>query len=291
MAAPLRQRQIARATAFIEARLGDRLTISRIAQHICLSPFHFQRLFFDTVGESVSDYIRRRRLERAANAMLAQHDVRLIDLALECGFETHSAFSRAFRTHFGVTPAAFRSVRGNVNKGIGKSRPFLLPNMNKPVRIEARIVELPDMWLLYRSQEGMESGGFFPDKDSLQQQLDDLRHQAGANLLYLVGAYREGPRGFTDHAAIGCFGGLFQDKQTLRWSGEWHRIKAARWAQIHHYGHYEHLYLTWNRACQNWLPTCGLRMRDDWAFETYLAAPDNIDFSVPSAIVHIPIEA
>lgn len=291
MTVPLRQRQIARATAFIEDRLSEPLTISRIARHICLSPFHFQRLFFDAVGESVSEYIKRRRLEKAANVLLVQQDLRLIDLALECGFETHSAFSRAFKAHFGLSPASFRSAHGNVRRGLGRNRPFLLANMNRPARVDADVTELPEMWMILRNQQGMDSGSFFPDKNAVQQQLQELQNQAGNELLFLVGAFREGPRAFTDPVARGSFGGLFATRRQIGWVGDWKRIKAGKWARIQHFGNFEHLYLTWNRACQNWLPSSGWRLRDDWAFETYESRPDIIDFSQPSAIVHMPIEA
>lgn len=98
-----------RAIAFIEARLDQPLSVAQIAAGVGLSPFHFARLFTATCGESVMAYVWRRRLQRAAERIVdAPGDVRLIDLALDCGFESQEAFTRAFKRLFGVAPGQFK---------------------------------------------------------------------------------------------------------------------------------------------------------------------------------------
>lgn len=98
-----------RALDFIEARLDQPLTVAQIAAAVGLSSFHFARLFTATRGESVMAYVWRRRLQRAAGRIAeAPGAVRLIDLALDCGFDSQEAFTRAFKRLFGVAPGQFK---------------------------------------------------------------------------------------------------------------------------------------------------------------------------------------
>lgn len=103
------QSRTERALAFIEARLDQPLTLAQIATAAGLSPYHFARLFTATRGESVMAYVWRRRLLRAAERIVeAPETTRLIDLALDCGFESQEAFTRAFKRLFGVAPGQFK---------------------------------------------------------------------------------------------------------------------------------------------------------------------------------------
>jgi AraC family transcriptional regulator len=101
--------------AHIERNLFEPLSVGALADVAKLSPFHFSRLFTARVGESVMAYVRRRRMLRAA-ARLGRNpgvadDIEtpaLIDLALDCGFESQEAFTRAFAQVFGVTPGRYK---------------------------------------------------------------------------------------------------------------------------------------------------------------------------------------
>jgi AraC-like DNA-binding protein len=101
--------KIAKAALYIEDNLTVPLRASEIAEHAHLSPYHFQRLFYAYLGEPIGQYIGARRLEWAASKLAKSSDMNLLRLALDCGFQTHSAFSRAFRKQFGVSPSAFRN--------------------------------------------------------------------------------------------------------------------------------------------------------------------------------------
>ena len=94
---------------YIDSHLDDELDIQALAARTEMSFWHFLRVFRATVGETVKDYIRRRRLTRAAYELL-ETDQNIIDVALGAGFETHEAFTRAFRAQFGVSPREFRAA-------------------------------------------------------------------------------------------------------------------------------------------------------------------------------------
>lgn len=75
------------------------------------SKFHLQRLFRASVGETPAQFSRRVRLQRAA-AELRAAERSVLDIALDMGFDSHEGFTRAFRSVFGVSPAAYRRAYG-----------------------------------------------------------------------------------------------------------------------------------------------------------------------------------
>src|SRR5574338_834946 len=70
---------------------------------------HFHRVFTAHVGESAASYVRRVRMERAARK-LRMGAVDITEVALAAGYESHAAFSKAFKQHFGLSPSEFRQL-------------------------------------------------------------------------------------------------------------------------------------------------------------------------------------
>ena len=70
---------------------------------------HFHRIFTAHVGENIASYVRRVRLERAARK-LRMGAVDITEVALAAGYDTHAAFSKAFKQHFGLSPSEFRQL-------------------------------------------------------------------------------------------------------------------------------------------------------------------------------------
>ena len=99
--------QINRAINYIETNLFDPLDTEQIAQEAGISKWYFQRIFRAMVGDTLKEYVLKRRLSLAALA-LAQTEKKIIDIAFEHGFESHEVFIRAFRRVFEQTPTRFR---------------------------------------------------------------------------------------------------------------------------------------------------------------------------------------
>ncbi|MET0292997.1 MAG: helix-turn-helix domain-containing protein [Steroidobacteraceae bacterium] len=102
--------QLAAYREYVEARLGESdLRPVDLAREFHVSE-RYVRLVFQSSGESLSDFLIRRRLERAAlmlrSAEFAAQTV--TDIALECGFNTASHFGYRFRQTFGTSPREFR---------------------------------------------------------------------------------------------------------------------------------------------------------------------------------------
>ena len=91
----------------IEANLDGEIDISRAARIACCSSFHFQRMFSYIAGVPLAEYIRRRRMTKAAFD-LRNSDEKVIDVALKYGYSSPTAFNRAFQSVHGVAPSAAR---------------------------------------------------------------------------------------------------------------------------------------------------------------------------------------
>lgn len=94
--------------AWIEEHLEDDLSLDVVAEKAGYSPYYFSRMFLAHSRRTVMDYVRGRRLVRGARRLLAESELRLVDLAFDCGFDSQEAFTRAFKRMFGTPPARFR---------------------------------------------------------------------------------------------------------------------------------------------------------------------------------------
>lgn len=90
------------AVDYIEENLTEEIGIERLAAVVGLSPFYFQRLFARLVRRPVREYVKLRRLARAAAELGS--DTRVVDIAMKYGFSSHANFTRAFKEAYGITP-------------------------------------------------------------------------------------------------------------------------------------------------------------------------------------------
>ncbi len=133
-------KEVQRAVDYIEKNLCNELSITEISKQVNFSMYHFHRIFQSFVGESLSEYIRRRRLTAAAHS-LRNTNLRIIDIASEYGFNSQESFTRAFQKMFGITPGLYRKQKQRL---LLKEKPRLTISMLKQFEegllMEPRIV-------------------------------------------------------------------------------------------------------------------------------------------------------
>lgn len=98
---------------YVELNLLEDITIENVAKQANTSTFHFQRTFAILTGQSVGEYVRRRRLTLAAQD-LCRTNCKIIDLAFKYRYDTPEAFTKAFRRQHGISPSEARKYGGKL---------------------------------------------------------------------------------------------------------------------------------------------------------------------------------
>lgn len=100
---------VQKALWFIESHFRDDVNLEQIARSSHISQYHLARAFTEVFGVSLMKYVRSRRLSEAAK-QISEGAPDILSLALEFGYGSHEAFTRAFKKEFGVTPESVRSL-------------------------------------------------------------------------------------------------------------------------------------------------------------------------------------
>jgi len=99
--------RVNRAVDHVLRNLDRPLPLEVVARAACFSPFHFHRVFRALMGETLGHFVKRVRLDRALSMLTYEQQRTLTDVALACGFQSSSDFSRSFKQRYGVPPSAF----------------------------------------------------------------------------------------------------------------------------------------------------------------------------------------
>lgn len=154
-----------RAIEYIENHLNENISLSDVSKETGYSYYHMTGLFSSVLGESVGRYINRRRLYNASKK-LVHSDQRVIDIALDCGFESPEGFSRAFKAVFGSSPVDYRKAGldlmlnakrelvpedvGHIANNISRSPEFVMLEETKVVGLRGTTSlsdnRLPGLW-------------------------------------------------------------------------------------------------------------------------------------------------
>ncbi len=137
------------AMGYVEERLPGEVDVEEVARRAACSEFHLQRMFPYMTGMTLAEYVRRRRMSLAATELASGR--RVIDVALECGYESPTSFTRAFRTVQGASPSQIQ--RGEA-KAIQYPRLTFTVQVRGDVAMEYRIVERPAFRVVGHITEG-----------------------------------------------------------------------------------------------------------------------------------------
>lgn len=102
-------RQLSKVLDYIDANLDKNIKLADLARLLGMSPFHFSRLFKQSIGITPHQYLSQQRVERAKR-LLKKSDRSIVDISLECGFSSHSHLSKQFRQFTGITPKNYRQM-------------------------------------------------------------------------------------------------------------------------------------------------------------------------------------
>ncbi len=133
------------AVIYIEQHLNEGLSVEEVSKVTGYSYYHLNRQFIAVLGESIGNYIKKRRLANAAQKLLYT-DEKIITIALDNNFESAEAFSRAFKSVYKVNPSTYRSNRIHTFAS-GKQRlnDEKITHLMEHINVHPKFVELPEI--------------------------------------------------------------------------------------------------------------------------------------------------
>ncbi|MGF7060585.1 helix-turn-helix domain-containing protein [Brassicibacter mesophilus] len=96
---------------YIEENLFDKNLYKEVLKRVYISKFHFHRIFLALTNETIGDYIRKRRFTVIGKRLKITED-KIIDIALDAGYQSHESFTRAFKKYFACSPNEYRNHVG-----------------------------------------------------------------------------------------------------------------------------------------------------------------------------------
>lgn len=165
----------------IHRDFGHPLHVKEIAAHVSTSVYHFNRLFYMYMGEHVHAYLRRIRLEHAANLLLFNPHRSVLNIAQEVGFASAASFTHAFKQHFMVAPTKWREV----DQDNAPQSTQILPLEQSP-----HIVRTPARTLAYVRHKGYNKSIQMP----WQKLLEWARQEGVPVTATMLGLHHSNPR-------------------------------------------------------------------------------------------------
>ncbi len=135
---------------YVRAHLDADLSLPRLAEVAGCSAYHFHRIFKAMTKETLTMFVQRARLERAAYLMMTSPERKLDAIALDAGFGSHSDFSRVFKRHYGRPPRAWDRKTRLTPVAVSDDYEAVLERaMADADAVELRVVDQPSRHLVY----------------------------------------------------------------------------------------------------------------------------------------------
>lgn len=252
---------VAKAVWFIESHTAEPISLADIADVAGVSRFHLARAFGLATGYSVMRYVRGRRLSEAA-LVLADGAPDILAVALEAGYGSHEAFTRAFREQFGQTPDSVRAA-GSA-RGLPLVEPITMTADTTTALAEPRIEPGRTMLVAgLRDHFAFENLGGLP---ALWQRVGPLLGQIPGQVGHVAYGVCHGMdmSGFDYLAGVEVTAGTQVPADLVSV-----RVAAARYAVFTHGGHVSTVRGTFMAIFNTWLPRSGYQFAEAAVFERY----------------------
>ena len=243
---------------FIGKHLDEKLALTQLSEVACFSKYHFHRLFTAYTGLSLQQYIRWLRLKRAAHQLTIDKDQTIIEIAIHAGFESHEAFTRAFKQVCGKNPSEFRL---QPNWLIWEKIPYCLPQQKGEIMMNVIIKTIQAKRLAVLEHRG------HPEKvgDSVNRLISwaksqsvDLRSKAGE----AFGFAYDDPQTTTPEAFRFDIGITVPENLKLKGDVIEKYLPAGRYVIAIHKGSLNHISRVVYGLYQDWLPNSGEELGD-----------------------------
>ena len=247
---------------YIESHFAREISLEEISTIGGVSRYHMSRAFGSAMGQPIKQYVRGRRLTEAARS-LANGAPDILTVALDVGYGSHEAFTRAFRDQFGVTPEMIRA-QGNLDN-IELVEPIkidetLNANLEPPRFVNGKVLLIAGAGARYdcQSSAGIPAQWqrFLPHFGSIPGQIGRVAYGVICN------SDDEGNFDYICGAEVPDFSALPAEFSHVR-------IPEQRYAVFSHREHISAIRRTMNTIWSKWLPESGHEVVDAPLFERY----------------------
>jgi AraC family transcriptional regulator len=289
-------RGVQQAVERIATSLDDALDLQALAAGASLSPFHFHRVFKGMLGETPLELMRRLRMERAAWRLIESSSTPVTEIAFEAGFETHEAFTRAFRACFSTTPSGFRQRQyprielaatcgvhfnpdGRVPEFIARDSGGRQMDVDITERPELRVGTIRHIGPYNQIPVAFQRLGMVAGRGGL------LGHPAAT----MLAVYYDDPETTPQEELRSDAGVVIAENARLPEGLVEQRIPGGKYARTVHVGPYEQLGDAWARLMGEWLPASGYRIGPGVTYEVYLNDPSRVAKEELRTELYVPI--
>ncbi len=230
-------------------------------------------------------FLQRRKLLRAME-MMRENGFTLTEIALECGFDSGSSLSRAFRKQLGCSPTQYRKQR---------SSPLLPPSRPRQSKKDKMLVEVrkaPARTAVVVERKGMIEQNFNQAATAAFRVLTgEIQRVNGWHAIRETIGMCPDEASLVPDAEARYQAGFLCEGKLPAMNNEVLRVKipSGKWAVSLHQGSYETLWQSWNRLYRDWLPASGLILRDTAPFEIYLNNKKQVSTQQLQTEIWIPI--
>ena len=259
-------KSLEKAVWYIETHFGGEVSLPDVAKAAELSKFHLVRAFSAYTGKSVMRYVRGRRLSEAARR-LASETCGVLDVALEAGYNSHEAFTRAFKAQFGITPDQLR-----------KTRSLETVQLVEPLKMNQKLTELPEPRMVdsdamiivgLRKRYSDETSAQIPAQwQAFQSHIGNIDNQKG-NVAFgvICNSDDEGNIDYLTGVEVSQYPEATKELDGLR-------LSPQIYAVFQHDGHVSEIRRTWKTIFGEWLPEAECKLVDAPQLERYGEAFD-----------------
>lgn len=288
--------RLCRVLRHIQLHLDDSLGPAELAPLAHFSRYHFSRIFAAMVGESITEHTRRLRLERAAGCLRCTDDT-ILTIALAAGYSSHEAFTRAFQTHFDLTPSAYRDAEDlpptpialcGVHFGPDATVEKFIPLLKESPMIEVEVKDCPARRLAAIRHVGPYTG--------MGNAFQQLMGWAGPRGMFgpqteVVGVYHDDPRTepaetLRGDACLTAPPGFEGDADANITVAD---LPAGRYAVGTYKGPYERLPEVYHWFFSTWLVESGHEPAEGPCFEVYRNSPMDTKPEELLTAIHVPV--
>lgn len=258
---------VAKALWYIESHYAEDISLDELSAASGVSRYYMSRAFTNVVGRSMQRYLRERRLSEAARALIDRSDG-ILCIALDHGYGSHEAFTRAFREQFGVTPESVRAS-GSV-ASLSLAPPIRLEKLMNAKLTEPRLEARGALLFAGLSERysGATRAGIPGQWQRFAPYLGRLPSQVGSDAFGVC--YNTDDEGNMDYLCaveVSSFSTLPENFARLR-------IAPQQYAVFHHRDHVASISDTFCAIFGRWLPEGGYELADAPLFERYTPSFD-----------------